>query len=352
MKALIDKLYEKNKLSRKELNTLLENINYEETDYLLKKARMLTDQIFGRDIYIRGLIEFTNYCFRNCKYCGIRKDNTRVQRYRLSEEEILDICKHSYKLGFRTFVLQGGEDYYYYDIRIIDLVRKIRSEFNDCAITLSIGEREKEIYRRLIDVGANRFLLRHETIHEEQYEKFHPDMDFEERINCIKTLKELRYQTGTGFLIGLPNQKMTDYVDDLLFIKELNPEMVGIGPFIPHQDTPLGKCNKGSVRITLIMLAIIRLLLPNVMLPSSTALNTLLEGSFFSGFNAGANVLMLNITTKEARENYNLYEGKEYVDINSDQTFEILREKLGTNGYILNLGRGDYKGLTKPYIPL
>lgn len=343
MKALIEKLFSSNTLTRNELEMLLCNLNNEIEDYLFTKARLLRDKVFGRNIYIRGLLEFTNYCFRNCLYCGIRKNNTNVLRYRFYEDEIFNICEKASLLGFKTFVLQGGEDPLYYDDKMEALVSRIRKQYPYIAITLSIGERDEVIYKRLKQSGANRFLLRHETINRSQYNSFHPGMSYDERIKCIKTLKKLGYQTGVGFLIGLPGQKLTDYVDDLMFIKNLNPEMVGIGPFIPHRDTPLNYFRRGSVEITLVMLSIIRLLLPKVLMPSSTALNTLSRDGCYSGFDAGANVLMLNITPVEERENYSLYEGKADVDVLNNINLNDLKTQMKNRGYILDMSRGDYK---------
>ncbi|MDA3800135.1 MAG: [FeFe] hydrogenase H-cluster radical SAM maturase HydE [Kiritimatiellae bacterium] len=339
---MIDKLYTSNCLTRDEMLQLLNNLSSEDADYLHERARLLTDQVFGRKIYIRGLIEFTNYCSRNCVYCGIRKDNTKVQRYRLSEEDVLKTCAQAHELGFRTFVLQGGEDHYYHNDKMVSLVKKMNDLFPDTATTLSIGERDAEIYAKLYENGANRFLLRHETIDKNRYAKLHPGMSFDERMECIQTLRTLNFQTGVGFLIGLPEQKITDYVDDLMFIKDFNPHMVGIGPFISHKDTPLGGAENGDVKTTLIMLSIIRLLLPKVLLPSTTALNTLSKDGSYSGFNAGANVLMLNLTPSGARENYNLYEGKTIIDISDGVNLNILKENMRKKGYILDMSRGDY----------
>lgn len=340
---LIDKLYNEHSISENELTNLLTSLD--NPNYLYNKARKLTDEKFGRKVYIRGLIEFTNYCSKNCNYCGIRRDNKKISRYRLKEDEILDICSKGYELGFRTFVLQGGEDPYYNDTKMISLVSKLRNTYPDCAITLSIGERPKEIYKRLIEAGANRFLLRHETIHKKQYESFHPNMNYENRIKCLNNLKEVGYQTGTGFLIGLPNQKTIDYVKDLMFIKKLEPEMVGIGPFIPHKDTPLGTYNKGSVEETLIMLSIIRLLLPEVLLPSTTALNTLSGNGYINGLNVGANVIMLNLTPDNVRKNYTLYEGKTHIDVQTKKSIENLTKDLNDNGYIIDMSRGDHNNM-------
>jgi len=321
---------------------LLNDISSDDASYLHERARSLTDKVFGRKIYIRGLIEFSNYCSRNCVYCGIRKDNKKVQRYRLSEEEILKVCSQAHDLGFRTFVLQGGEDYYYHNDKMVSLVKKMNELFPDTATTLSIGERDSKIYADLYKNGANRFLLRHETIDKTRYGKLHPGMSFDKRMECIQTLRKLNFQTGVGFIIGLPEQKITDYVDDLMFIKDFNPHMVGIGPFISHKDTPLGGAENGDVETTLIMLSIIRLLLPKVLLPSTTALNTLSKDGSYSGFNAGANVLMLNLTPSGAREKYNLYEGKTIVDISDGVGLNVLKEKIEKKGYILDMSRGDY----------
>ena len=335
---LIDKIYNEGNATDEELRELLENLCNE--DYLYEMARKKTKENFENKIYVRGLIEFTNYCSKNCKYCGIRKDNKNINRYRLSKEEILEICEKGYNLGFRTFVLQGGEDNYYKDEKMVEIVKVIRDKYLDCAITLSIGEREKSVYEKLRKAGANRFLLRHETIHNKYYEEYHENMNLENRLNCLKNLKEIGFQTGTGFLIGLPNQVITDYIDDLIFIKKLEPEMVGVGPFIPHKDTPLGNAKKGSPRDTMVMVSLIRLLLPNALLPSTSALNTL-QG-FSNGVKAGANVIMLNLTPEDSRKNYTLYEGKTHIDVETKEAIEKLKKEVSSLGYDLDMTRGDH----------
>ena len=243
---------------------------------LRREALALCRNYYGNQVYIRGLIEFTNYCKNNCYYCGIRRDNPHVRRYRLSTEEILSCCREGYGLGYRTFVLQGGEDPYFTDERMTELIRQIREEYPDCAITLSIGEREKDSYRKFREAGADRYLLRHETADAAHYRSLHPEgMNFSHRIQCLYDLKALGYQVGAGFMVGSPGQKLEHMAKDLLFLQKLQPEMVGIGPFIPHHDTRYAKEQAGSVEMTLFLLSVIRILLPKVLLPATTALGTM-----------------------------------------------------------------------------
>ena len=274
---LINKLNNENILTKDEYLYLIRNrdICFEN---LLRKASQKRDEIYGNKVYIRGLIEFTNICKNNCYYCGIRKDNLLCERYRLNKDEILSCADYGYSLGFRTFVLQGGEDSFYTDTVICDIIKSLKNKYNDCAITLSIGERSYESYKLLKEAGADRYLLRHETANNEHYKKLHPsEMSFENRINCLNYLKELGYQVGAGFMVGSPYQTDENLSEEVLFLKKINPQMVGIGPFITHKDTPFKNWKSGSVETTLFMLSLIRLTLPKVLLPATTALGTLDE---------------------------------------------------------------------------
>ena len=262
-------------------------------------------------MYIRGLIEFTNFCKNDCLYCGIRRSNARACRYRLSEEEILACAEAGYRMGFRTVVLQGGEDAYFTDERLCRIVRALKAARPDRAVTLSVGERSRESYQKLFDAGADRYLLRHETATKAHYGRLHPpELSFERRMRCLADLKAIGYQAGCGFMVGSPWQTPADIARDLAFIRRFEPEMVGIGPFIPHRDTPLGAFPAGTVEMTCKLLAIIRLLLPNALLPATTALATLDSHGCEKGMLAGANVVMPNLSPPDAREKYALYEGK------------------------------------------
>ena len=275
IKHIINKLYYENNATKEELIYVLDKINEDEKDYLIKKSDKLRTSYYDNKVYMRGLIEFTNYCVRNCKYCGIRSDNSKADRYRLSLEEILECAAIGNRFGYKTFVLQGGEDPYFTDERMVKIIQAIKEKYPENAITLSIGERSYESYKRMFEAGADRYLLRHETATKKLYESLHPNASYENRVQCLYNLKEIGYEVGAGFMIGLPNQSNEDLVNDLLFIKKLNPHMCGIGPFIPHKDTPLAKKKGGTLEKTIIMLALIRLMLPKVFLPATTALGSI-----------------------------------------------------------------------------
>lgn len=309
---------------------------------LTEEAVRLRKKYYGTDVYTRGLIEFTNYCGNNCYYCGIRKGNRNVNRYRLTKEEILDCCERGYELGFRTFVLQGGEDPYFTDERLADIVRAIRSEYPDCAITLSVGERSYESYRLLRKAGADRYLLRHETADKELYENLHPkEMEFARRRQCLYDLKELGYQVGAGFMVDSPGQKLRDLAEDLVFLKELDPHMVGIGPFIPHHDTRYAEEPAGSVERTVLLLTIIRILLPTALLPATTALGTLDAAGREKGLAAGANVVMPNLSPLKNRRQYELYDNKICTGEEAAESRADLAARVEKIGYRLVSGRGD-----------
>lgn len=309
---------------------------------LRREALALCRNYYGNQVYIRGLIEFTNYCKNNCYYCGIRRDNPHVRRYRLSTEEILSRCREGYGLGYRTFVLQGGEDPYFTDERMTELIRQIRGEYPDCAITLSIGEREKDSYRKFREAGADRYLLRHETADAAHYRSLHPEgMNFSHRIQCLYDLKALGYQVGAGFMVGSPGQKLEHMAKDLLFLQKLQPEMVGIGPFIPHHDTRYAKEQAGSVEMTLFLLSVIRILLPKVLLPATTALGTMDPVGREKGLLAGANVIMPNLSPEKNRKDYSLYDNKICTGEEAAQSIASLRKRVESVGCQVVTDRGD-----------
>ncbi|MCR5267947.1 MAG: [FeFe] hydrogenase H-cluster radical SAM maturase HydE [Lachnospiraceae bacterium] len=300
-------------------------------------------KIYGDRIFIRGLIEFTNYCKNQCCYCGIRAGNTNVARYRLMPEEILSCADQGYALGFRTFVLQGGEDPYYTDEILTGIIRDLKEKHPDCALTLSIGERSYESYRKLKEAGADRYLLRHETINPKHYAMLHPkEMSHANRISCLRWLKKLGFQTGAGFMVGSPGQTIEDLADEMLFLRELQPEMVGIGPFIPHKDTPFGTEKSGSAELTTFLLSLIRLTLPNVLLPATTALGTIDPLGREKGIMAGANVLMPNLSPSDVRDKYLLYDNKICTGEEAAQCIECLKQRIKKTGCEIVTDRGDY----------
>lgn len=324
------------------LYTLLTERDEETDRYLQQQAVEQTQQHYGKDIYIRGLIEFTNICKNNCLYCGIRRDNHVVERYRLSKEDILNCCEQGYALGYRTFVLQGGEDPYYTDDRMIDIVSSIHTAYPDCAITLSIGERSEESYRALYAAGAERYLLRHETASQAHYERLHPtEMSYSNRMHCLQVLRDIGYQVGCGMMVGSPYQTPDDLVCDLRFIKEFRPHMVGIGPFIAHHETPFRDEPNGTVEMTLYLLSIIRLLLPEVLLPATTALGTLAHNGREQGILHGANVIMPNLSPVRVRKQYELYDNKICTGDESAQCRACLERRVLGVGYQVVSARGD-----------
>lgn len=324
------------------LYTLLTERDEETDRYLQQQAVEQAQQHYGKDIYIRGLIEFTNICKNNCLYCGIRRDNHVVERYRLSKEDILNCCEQGYALGYRTFVLQGGEDPYYTDDRMIDIVSSIHTAYPDCAITLSIGERSEESYRALYAAGAERYLLRHETASQAHYERLHPaEMSYSNRMHCLQVLRDIGYQVGCGMMVGSPYQTPDDLVCDLRFIKEFRPHMVGIGPFIAHHETPFRDEPNGTVEMTLYLLSIIRLLLPEVLLPATTALGTLAHNGREQGILHGANVIMPNLSPVRVRKQYELYDNKICTGDESAQCRACLERRVLGVGYQVVSARGD-----------
>ncbi|MEA4988093.1 MAG: [FeFe] hydrogenase H-cluster radical SAM maturase HydE [Anaerovorax sp.] len=318
------------------------NLSKELSSYLFEKAREVTLSQFQNHIYMRGLIEFTNYCKNDCYYCGIRKSNCNASRYRLNKESILECCKQGHALGFRTFVLQGGEDPYYTDAILIDLISTIKSKYPDCALTLSLGEKSTESFRSYFKAGADRYLLRHETANKEHYSKLHPsEQKLESRKQCLLDLMEIGFQTGTGFMVGSPYQTTQTLVEDLQFIYKLQPHMVGIGPFLPHHDTPFGNQAAGSLQRTLCLISILRLMLPQVLLPATTALGTIHPQGRELGILAGANVVMPNLSPVNIRKKYMLYDNKICTGEEAAECQGCLTNRMSSIGRILVVDRGD-----------
>lgn len=343
MKKIIDKLFESSNANKQELLYIIENIDENTREYLFEKAREVSTRYFGNKIYVRGLIEFTNYCKNDCYYCGIRKSNKNCDRYRLSKEQILSCCENGYELGFRTFVMQGGEDGHYSDDKIADIVRCIKKDFSDCALTLSIGEKSREAYQKFFDAGADRYLLRHETANSEHYSKLHPQtLSLEHRINCLKELKEIGFQTGCGFMVGSPYQTTQNLVEELMFVKEFSPHMIGVGPFIPHKDTPFFDKQQGSTETTLVMISLLRLMNPKALIPSTTALGTVDNLGREKGILAGANVLMPNLSPVSVRKKYLLYDNKICTGEEAAECKFCLANRMKKIGYEIVVDRGDY----------
>ncbi len=344
MISLIEKLERERTLSPEEFAYLIDNRNEEYANILFEKAVKARQKYYGNDVYIRGLIEFTNYCKNDCYYCGIRRSNRTVERYRLSHEDILLCCREGYELGYRTFVLQGGEDPWYTSERIEAIVKDIKKNHPDCAVTLSFGEHPTEVYRKWFDAGADRYLLRHETADACHYATLHPaELTLENRKRCLYDLKEIGYQVGCGFMVGSPNQTTEHLVKDLLFIREFEPDMVGIGPFIPHHSTPFKDEKAGSFELTLYLLAIVRLMLPNVLLPATTALGTIHPQGREKGILAGANVCMPNLSPENVRKNYSLYDNKLSTGAEAAQKKGDLALRMEAIGYRIVTARGDHK---------
>lgn len=344
LEHLIQKLHTRHHLEKDEWIALIQGRTDALAAFVFSKARKVRHHYYGHDVYIRGLIEFTNYCKNDCYYCGIRKSNSNAERYRLTKDQTLGCCQAGYRLGFRTFVLQGGEDGWFTDERMICIVRAIKKEFPDCAVTLSIGERSRESYQALFDAGADRYLLRHETFNSHHYSMLHPAvLTAENRQNALWTLKEIGYQVGAGFMVGSPGQTAEYLAEDLLFLEKLQPHMVGIGPFIPHHDTPFAGETAGTLELTIFLLGLIRLLLPKVLLPATTALGTIAPDGRELGILAGANVIMPNLSAADVRENYSLYDNKLCTGTEAAEARQELEERMRSIGYRIVTDRGDSK---------
>jgi len=342
-KNLINRLEEQRILTKEEFITLLKESSDDDLQYLRERAQLTAREYFDNKIYTRGLIEFTNYCKNDCYYCGIRRSNQCVERYRLTNEEILDCCKQGYELGFRTFVLQGGEDGSYSDDDIITIIKMIKNDYSDCAITLSIGEKDYESYRKFYEAGADRYLLRHETANDAHYGKLHPaNLTLQNRKQCLQDLKDIGYQVGAGFMVGSPYQTLENIAEDLLFLKELSPQMVGIGPFLPHHETPFANEAKGSYELTLTLISILRLLLPNALIPATTALGTIHPNGREQGILSGANVVMPNLSPTSVRKKYELYDNKICTGDEAAECRSCLDRRMKKIGYELAVDCGDF----------
>ena len=345
--ALVDRLEAKRRLSEEEWIRLLKGQSRPLREYAAEKARAACDRVYGRKIFVRGLIEITSYCKNDCYYCGIRRGNRRAQRYRLSREEILTCCREGYRIGFRTFVLQGGEDPALTDGWVKETVAAIRREFPDCAITLSLGEKEYESYRLFFEAGADRYLLRHETADAAHYGALHPpQLSLAHRLQCLRDLKAIGYQTGCGFMVGSPGQTARCLAEDMAWIGELDPEMVGIGPFIPQRDTPFGGQPAGTLEQTLFLLSLLRLLKPSLLLPATTALGTIHPRGRELGILAGANVIMPNLSPPAAREKYLLYDNKLCTGDEAAEHLDDLKRRMAAIGCEVAVDRGDWKSDT------
>ncbi|MCR5347007.1 MAG: [FeFe] hydrogenase H-cluster radical SAM maturase HydE [Fretibacterium sp.] len=341
---LIRRLAEEHSLPPEDYERLLVGRDEETARLLAERAVRLRQEIYGNSVYIRGLIEISNICRNDCLYCGIRRSNTRCRRYRLTPQQILDCAEEGYGLGFRTFVLQGGEDAWFTDTRLCSLIREIKARWPDCAVTLSLGERSFESFQRLKEAGADRYLLRHETASPEHYARLHPpEMSFEHRMRCLEELRELGYQVGCGFMTGSPFQTTANLAEDLKFIERFRPDMCGIGPFIPHRDTPFRNEPAGTVDLTCYLLSIIRLIDPPVLLPATTALGTIHPLGRERGIQAGANVVMPNLSPVSVRKKYELYDNKICTGAESAQNVSELNRRMRSAGCEIVTDRGDVK---------
>ena len=342
---IINKLINECNLSDIEFKELLESDIYD--DELKSSADRVRQHYYGKDVYIRGLIEFSNYCKNNCLYCGIRAENKSCERYRLSKQEIYNCCDEGYKLGFRTFVLQGGEDLSYTDKDICEIVLNIKTAYPDCAVTLSIGERSKQSYIDYFNAGADRYLLRHETANENHYKQLHPSsMSLKNRKRCLYDLKEIGYQVGSGFMVGSPFQTTECLIEDLRFLQSLKPDMIGIGPFISHKDTPFKDFKNGSFKLTLRLISILRLIFPKALIPATTALGTIHPNGRELGHSCGANVVMPNLSPVSTRKKYELYDNKICTGEESAQCKVCLERRVNSVGYRIVTDRGDAKTLS------
>ena len=339
---LLDKLNQNRSLALEEYEALIAGYSPNAAEYAAKLAVEQRKRVYGTDVYIRGLIEVSNVCKNDCYYCGIRRSNKKCDRYRLEKKDILEAAAEGYALGFRTFVMQGGEDSKFTDEFLVEVIKSLKSLYPDCAITLSLGERSKESYKALKQAGADRYLLRHETADKEHYEKLHPkEMSFENRMECLKNLKESGFQVGCGFMVGSPWQTVKTLAKDLKLIEELRPAMCGIGPFLTHSDTPFKDMPSGSFELTLYLLSIIRLIDPTLLLPATTALGTIKDGGREMGILAGANVVMPNLSPLSVRKKYMLYNNKISTGDEAAESVKSLANSMKNIGYEVVIARGD-----------
>ena len=342
--ALIRTLDREHRLSGEDWERLFTEYTPEDAELAIALARQRTLERFGKKIWFRGIVEFSNICKCDCHYCGIRCSNHQVSRYRLTPEDILECCAEGYGAGFRTFVLQGGEDGWFTDERMCAIVREIKEKWPDCAVTLSLGERSRESYQAMFDAGADRYLLRHETADEDHYALLHPaKQTLQNRLRCLHDLKDIGYQTGCGIMVGSPGQTPATLAKDMVFMQEFRPQMVGVGPFLPHKDTPFRGEKPGSVELTLFVLALCRLMLPGVLLPATTALGTAEADGRVRGVLAGCNVIMPNLSPASVRKKYMLYDNKAGSDLTAEEGIALLRQQMEAIGYEVVIGRGDYQ---------
>lgn len=343
MRDLIERLYREHTLSPDKLRILLTQCDEEHLTLIRQKACEVSQKHFGNKIYIRGLIEIGNCCHNDCYYCGIRRSNSHIERYRLTKEDILACCEEGYNLGFRTFVMQGGEDNRLTDSRMIDIISTIRKTYPDVAITLSLGEKDTRTYQQFYEAGANRYLLRHETHNEQHYRLLHPSgMSLSNRLRCLNDLKQIGFQTGTGIMVGSPGQTVDHLIEDILFIESFRPQMIGIGPFLPHHETPFSDRPAGRLQQTLLLLSIFRLMHPQALIPSTTALATLLPEGRELGILSGANVVMPNLSPPQQRYKYALYDNKASMGAEAAEGLKLLKDRLKAIGYAIDKSRGDY----------
>ena len=343
-KERIDLLNREHRLDENQWEALFTEWTRADLDYAMTLAREITVNRFGKKIYFRGIVEFSNICRNDCYYCGIRCSNRNISRYRLSPEDILACCGEGYEAGFRTFVLQGGEDGWFRDDRMCDIIRSIKERYPDCAVTLSLGERSRESYEKMYAAGADRYLLRHETADACHYGILHPPaMSLENRLRCLKDLKEIGYQTGCGIMVGSPGQPPGTLAKDMIYMQEFAPQMVGVGPFLPHRDTPFREEAAGSVELTLLILALCRIMLPDALIPSTTALGTVEAEGRKLGVLAGCNVVMPNLSPAHVRKKYMLYDNKAGTGMTAREGIALLRGQMEQIGYEVVIGRGDFR---------
>ncbi len=349
MIKLIEKLYNTRSLNLDEYEFLIANRTEEYAEKLASLARQRANEVYGNKIFVRGLIEITNICKNDCLYCGIRRSNKSCQRYRLTKEEILSCCEEGNRIGYKTFVLQGGEDGFFSDEILCDIVKEIKKRYPEAAVTLSMGERSYESYKALKEAGADRYLLRHETADPEHYSMLHPtELTLDNRMRCLKDLKALGYQVGCGFMVGSPYQTYDHIAKDLKFIEEFSPDMCGIGPFIPHRDTPFKDQKSGTVELTCYLLSIVRLIHPHILLPSTTALGTIHPEGRQKGILSGANVVMPKLSPEDAKSKYTLYDNKLHSGAESARELNKLKELMSSIGYEIVLDRGDVRNELNP----
>lgn len=340
MEALIKKLYQEKNLSDSEFKALIESS--EGSELLVTLADEVRQKHYGKKVFLRGLIEISSYCKNDCLYCGIRRSNKNAERYRLTREEILSCCENGYELGFRTFVMQGGEDAYFTDDFMCGIISEIKNKYPDCAVTLSLGERSYESYKRLKNAGADRYLLRHETASPELYARLHPsEMSLKNRMECLYNLRELGYQVGAGFMVGVPFQTTENLIEDLRFLQDLKPHMIGIGAFIPHHDTPFRDEKAGTLELTLRLLGILRLMFPEALIPATTALGTIAPNGRELGLKTGCNVVMPNLSPVSVRKKYSLYDNKICTGEEAAECRICLQRRIESAGYEISAERGD-----------